>query len=182
MAADHPDALPLIEAAGRLGLSENALRIRIRRGLVAAHKRDGRWYVIVPDQVDQSADESRDQSDSGDDRSTTSQATSQDRTDELIAAQRNEIEFLREQLDQRSRELAAERERADILHREALGQIQALTAGDDDHDVDQDESAQDQRTAPTMPSGREEPSVMTPDTSHEPSVVTSWLRRLVGRS
>ena len=94
--------------------------------------------------------------------------------DDMISAQRNEIEFLREQLDQRSRELAAERERADILHREALGQIQALTAGD----VAPDESAQEQRTAPTMPSGREEP----PDTSHTPSWLSvAWLRKLFGR-
>jgi len=39
-----------------------------------------------------------------------------------------EITFLREQLDQRSRELAAERERADVIQQLALQRIEALTA------------------------------------------------------
>lgn len=38
---------------------------------------------------------------------------------------------LREQLAERSRELAAERERFDVLHREALARIPALGAGQD---------------------------------------------------
>ena len=43
---------------------------------------------------------------------------------------RADVAYLRDQLDQRSRELAAERERADILHREALARIPVLPAGD----------------------------------------------------
>ena len=50
--------------------------------------------------------------------------------DAQIAQLAGETAFLRDQLDQRSRELAAERERADILHREALSRIPALPAGD----------------------------------------------------
>jgi len=92
VAADHPNALPLIEAAERLGLSENALRLRIRRGLAAAHKRDGRWYVVVPDDVDQSGDQPADRSRLGGDESETSQATSRNRTDELIAGDHHDVD------------------------------------------------------------------------------------------
>jgi hypothetical protein len=50
---------------------------------------------------------------------------------ELIDHLKAENDYLRDQLDQRSRELAAERERFDVLHREALGRIPALGAGQD---------------------------------------------------
>ncbi len=49
----------------------------------------------------------------------------------LIESQQAEIAYLREQLAERSRELAAERERFDVLHREALARIPALGAGQD---------------------------------------------------
>ncbi|MDP9355679.1 MAG: hypothetical protein M3R02_10450 [Chloroflexota bacterium] len=51
--------------------------------------------------------------------------------DALLESQRQEIAYLREQLAERSRELAAERERFDVLHREALARIPALAAGQD---------------------------------------------------
>ncbi len=52
-------------------------------------------------------------------------------TREFIDQLKEENVYLREQLDQRSRELAAERERFDVLHREALARIPALGAGQD---------------------------------------------------
>ncbi len=52
-------------------------------------------------------------------------------TRELIGQLKEENAYLRDQLDQRSRELAAERERFDVLHREALARIPALGAGQD---------------------------------------------------
>ncbi len=46
MDTDQADGLPLAEAARRLGISENALRKRVRRGTItAARGADGRWYV-----------------------------------------------------------------------------------------------------------------------------------------
>jgi hypothetical protein len=41
-----------------------------------------------------------------------------------------EIAYLRTELAKRSHELATERERSDILQREALGRIEALTGGE----------------------------------------------------
>ncbi len=49
--------------------------------------------------------------------------------DETIGRLDAEVAFLREQLDQRSRELAAERERFDVIQQLALHRIEALTTG-----------------------------------------------------
>ena len=40
-----PPGVPITEAAALLGLNRETLRQRIRRGLVAATKVDGQWYV-----------------------------------------------------------------------------------------------------------------------------------------
>jgi hypothetical protein len=44
---DRPDAgpLPLVEAAGRLGISPDAARKRLERGTLRGEKRAGRWVV-----------------------------------------------------------------------------------------------------------------------------------------
>ncbi len=49
--------------------------------------------------------------------------------DQTIGRLDAEVAFLREQLDQRSRELAAERERFDVIQQLALRRIEALTTG-----------------------------------------------------
>ena len=47
---DQLRGLPFPEAAARLGITENALRKRVRRGTIAAAKgADDRWYVFLPD-------------------------------------------------------------------------------------------------------------------------------------
>jgi hypothetical protein len=50
--------------------------------------------------------------------------------DETIDRLDAEVAYLRDQLDMSRRELAAERERFDVIHREALSRIEALTAGE----------------------------------------------------
>jgi hypothetical protein len=42
---DEDEALSVNETAARLGVSPDAVRKRIRRGSLPAHKRDGVWYV-----------------------------------------------------------------------------------------------------------------------------------------
>ena len=126
---DRSVSLPLTDAAAVLGISENALRLRIRRNHVAAHKQGGRWYVVI----DQVADQSSDESMTSPDRSVT---TPVDQS-ETVAALRETVEilqadvaYLRDQLDQRSRELADERERADVIQQLALNRIPPLPAGE----------------------------------------------------
>jgi len=48
----------------------------------------------------------------------------------MIEHMQEEIAYLRTELAQRSHELATERERSDVLQREALGRIEALTTGE----------------------------------------------------
>lgn len=51
---DHSprNALPLVDAAARLGITPDALRKRLRRGKVEGFRRDGRVYVVLPERRD----------------------------------------------------------------------------------------------------------------------------------
>src|SRR3954452_8101605 len=40
-------AVPVVEAAARLGVAPETLRKRLWRGQVPGEKRDGQWYVIL---------------------------------------------------------------------------------------------------------------------------------------
>jgi len=107
----------LTDAAAVLGISENALRLRIRRHQVNAHKRGGRWYVVIDQVADQSVTTPIDQSET---------VAALRETVEILQA---DVAYLRDQLDQRSHELAAERERADVISQLALQRIPPLSAG-----------------------------------------------------
>jgi hypothetical protein len=68
-------ALPLAEAAGRLGLTSDALRMRIRRGRVQGFKRDGHVFVYLDGPPDPDVRSSvRPEQTSRRDRRTTEQA------------------------------------------------------------------------------------------------------------
>jgi hypothetical protein len=120
-------AMTVADAAQALGLTSDAIRARIRRGTMAGFKADdATWRVIVDQPVDATP------TDSGQTDGTTSDSRGQTATDHLrlIEHMREEITYLRTELAQRSHELATERERSDVLQREALGRIEALTAGE----------------------------------------------------
>ncbi|MDP9356012.1 MAG: hypothetical protein M3R02_12170, partial [Chloroflexota bacterium] len=98
----------------------------------------GHWRVWIP------TDPTPANGDPTPSQQPTEQTTQRDPTPDLTVTNalvdhlRDEVNFLRGQLadaqaalDQRSRELAAERERFDVLHREALARIPALGAGQD---------------------------------------------------
>jgi hypothetical protein len=70
----------------------------------------------------------------------------------MIDHMEKEIMYLRTELAQRSHELATERERSDILQREALGRIEALTAGETRPEAPQ-EAVGSPRTHDTGPRG-----------------------------
>jgi hypothetical protein len=140
---NRPDAswTPLDAAAKLLGISPDATRKRLERGTLKGEKRDGRWLVDLA-----SADASPDGAGtplSG------QQDAAPDSVRELIDQLKSENAFLRDQLDQRSRELADERKRSDVLHREAFARIEALTTGLVDRD-------QDDETAPGSPQERQD--------------------------
>lgn len=128
----RPDAAwtPLDAAAARLGISPDAVRKRLERGTLTGEKRGGRWFVWLdaPDGPD--AEPGRHPSGQPDATRTPPDAVPETAR-ELIDHLKDENAFLRDQLDQSRRELAAERERFDVIHREALQRIEALTAGPD---------------------------------------------------
>jgi hypothetical protein len=79
--------MSILEAAGRLGVTENAVRKRIRRGSIPARKEGERWIVTVSDD-DLAADQSRPGRDENDAQ-----------RDEMVEQLIREIEFLRGQID-----------------------------------------------------------------------------------
>src|SRR5215218_4791466 len=130
-----PDATgtPLDAAASALGISPDAARKRLERGTLRGEKRHGRWYVELasappPDAVSEST--GRHPTGQADAGRTPPDAVSGP-VRELIDHLKSENEYLRDQLDHSRRDLAAERERFDVIHREALSRIEALTAGQD---------------------------------------------------
>ena len=117
------EQLTFAEAAERLNISADAVRMRVHRGTLASVRANERTLVLWP-QPDQPHEHRTE-------RTSSANRSPVQRDDRLTTVLQDEVAFLRDQLDQRSRELAAERERFDVLHREALGRIPALGAGQD---------------------------------------------------
>jgi len=128
---DRP-GLSVAEAADRLGITPDAVRARLHRGTLAGEKHAGTWRVWL--------------SNTTTDRTTDRQTTG-DRQDETGPRQgdlgavadalrghvedlRADVAYLQNQLDQRSRELAAERERSDVIQQLALQRLPVLTPGE----------------------------------------------------
>ena len=82
--------VPIAEAARVLGIAPEAVRKRVRRGTIRAHKVDGQWYVVLPER-DAPPDNRP--------------ATGQDHYRELVDALRDEVSWLRQELAVRTAEL-----------------------------------------------------------------------------
>ncbi len=164
--SNTPDATwtDLAAAAARLGISPDATRKRLERGTLRGEKRAGRWYVWLPDldgqpdtldaagrHMDSEPDAASDAVSGQPDATRTPTDAVEPTTREFIDQLKAENSYLREQLTERSRELAAERERFDVLHREALARIPALGSGQDAPSVAPAprHEAQPAETAPT---------------------------------
>ncbi len=132
MPPDPASAVTIAEAARVLGLSTDAVRKRLQRGTIPGEKIGDTWWVFLEDDTatGDRPDVSRHQPDTDRTRPDGDRTTAA-AVDPLVETLREEVAYLRDQLDQRSRELASERERFDVLHREALARIPALSAGQD---------------------------------------------------
>lgn len=125
----------IAEAATRLGITTDAVRRRLHRGTLPGEKGDdGTWKVYL--EVEAPTEPSPG---ARPDANQAATVTSPDPTGQppgelialyqsIVSAKDEEITFLRDQLDQRSRELADERERFDVLQREALARIPTAPA------------------------------------------------------
>lgn len=116
------DRLSVAEAAVRLGVSHDAIRARLRRGTLTGEKQGDEWIVLL------AADQPQVEENEGQDADTPRQET--DRPPDILIDQlREENAYLRDQLDQALRTAERERERADVLMREALQRLEALAPG-----------------------------------------------------
>jgi hypothetical protein len=147
----------MTEAAARLGISREALRLRIRRGRVLASKSGGQWHIYLP------ADTPVNGADTPSD-TTAHTSTDSDRA-ELVAALREELEHARGEIARlwsalgvRDREL--ERKDAIIL---ALAQRPALPAGSIEPQPTTEARTESPQEPPSAPKRR------------------GWLDRLLGR-
>jgi len=150
-----PELVPIAEAARRLGVSADTVRRRLKRGELEGEQHPTAqgftWLVAMPagsGSPDAALVQARDGQAATSAEGTTvadlwraleeeGKATiaAKGETIGRLAAEvahlrdreNAEITFLREQLDQRSRELAAERERFDVIQQLALQRIEALT-------------------------------------------------------
>ena len=126
------------EAAAALGLSEEAVRARLRRGTLDGWKADDdTWRVRLPEGVTISerpsvtgvAVENDVPSLRDGTHHDAQHGTQRDMTDgALVTHLQEEVTYLRERLEDAMGQLAEERRRADVLQREALGRIEALAA------------------------------------------------------
>ena len=163
------------EAAAILGVTPDAIRARLHRGTLAGEKQAGTWRVWLPDDVpDQPDRQDTDRTDPVGQQDTRQDATGprQDApTGEAealrahVAHLAGEVDYLRGELAARSRELASERERADVLQQLALQRIPALAGGDDPP----------QPPAQAAPEGRHAPIRATTAQDARP-----WWRRILG--
>ncbi len=165
-----PRRVSVPEAALLLGISEDAVRSRLRRRTLRKEKAsDGTVYVIL----DGTAPTDRPTTDT--DQPTTDAAADQR---ELVEALRDELAYLRQQLD-------AEREagrRKDHLLAAALERIPAIEPAEDDHE----ESAPDAPAGPQTASDGAARGEVPPEDSpaaeghSAPRERSSWWRRLFG--
>jgi len=103
--------------ARRLGISPDAVRGRLHRGtLEGERQRNGQWVIFLPDEPEPVP---TDRPPAGTQQDATGHRQDADRAlyEAMISRQDAEITFLREQLDHSRRELSAERERFDVIHR-----------------------------------------------------------------
>jgi len=105
--------IPVYDAAHLLGISENAVRARLRRGTLVGVKHDTSWSVLLRD-TDVSTITSSVKSDAPP-RVPLHTAVH----DALIEELRADKRYLQEQLSLALRQLESERQRVDLLH--ALG-------------------------------------------------------------
>lgn len=112
-------------AAGALGISAEAVRSRIKRGTLRSVKDGATVYVLLDtDQTGPNTDQSTPEHDQADAQT----ADQTDRTDALLEQMKEEISYLREQLDAERQARTEERRRADTVIAQLTSRIPQLEA------------------------------------------------------
>jgi hypothetical protein len=125
------EAVPIPLAAERLGLTSEAIRMRLKRGTLTGEKVDGRWVVNVPRlNADPTATKPPPEHDQDAEQGQTQRATQRDQSGEreLIEALRSENAFLRSELATRTEEI----QRRDHIIAGFIQRLPELPAGQSD--------------------------------------------------
>ncbi len=113
-----PDgAIPLVEAATRLGVSTDVLRKRVQQGVHPGHKVGGRWYVLLNGhEAETEREQESEQDQTGSRRAGTGQTGSDGAGSErAITILQAEVEFLRDELVRKDHIIAGLVERVPAL-------------------------------------------------------------------
>jgi excisionase family DNA binding protein len=160
--------LSVAEAAAHLGVTPDAVRARLHRGTLFGVKDGGEWRVYLDPPPADRQDTRQDATAPKQDTDRLPIDTTIAVYERLVESQREEIAFLRSELETRTDEL----QRRDVLLREALGRIPQLTAGETARSPDTGPLD----SAPLRPNGE---ATSGPET-HRPSILVSAWRRLFG--
>jgi hypothetical protein len=108
-------ALPLVDAAARLGLTPEALRKRLQRGSIDGYKRDGQWFAWLPAAIagrqDMPSATIQPQQDTWQETTSSLYAALASELDTL----KGEVSFLRDELRRRDDVHTAEQRRRDEI-------------------------------------------------------------------
>src|SRR4051794_3552275 len=111
------DGVPIQEAAQRLGITVEAVRKRARRGSLTAHKADGLWYIILPDEPADMPEPGRATGRDGHDAPRARpDAPSDTITLDLVESLRDELKALHGQLATKDQQLSEKDRQISELH------------------------------------------------------------------
>jgi hypothetical protein len=122
--------LPLVDAAARLGLTPDAVRLRLRRGKTLQGRKQGReWYVLLDDASSDATGHATDHDRSSDVNgdvpdATTDADASRPVTNDLVDELQSEVQFLRDELRAQREQHAA----AVVAWQERLREAHVLLA------------------------------------------------------
>lgn|GEM_PF-1897898 len=159
------DRVSIKEAAERLGVSQDTIRRRLKHGeLVGEREKTPQGFVwrvelsqeYVGEVGESAAGGTSTQDGDKHTDSPTRVAELLASKDETIARLDSDVAYLRDQLDQRSRELATERERSDVIQQLALNRIPPLSAGESRTQQSDDQPRPRTEQQKTSPEGRSE--------------------------
>jgi hypothetical protein len=156
--------LTVAEAARLLGMSAEAVRMRVKRGSLNSVKIKGTVYVLLDaEQTRPNIDQTDGDSNTGSER--TDEQT-RDRT-ALVDVLRSDVEFLREELKRREEVHAEESRRKDTIIAQLTQRIPEL------------EAPSEPQEAPVTPSEDAAKGTSSPE-QQEPSQRRSWWRAFLG--
>jgi hypothetical protein len=153
--ANH-ERLTVAQAATALGITEGAVRSRIKRGTLPTAKEGGTVYVLLGGGTSQA-------------NQTPNTGVPGDQS-ELIASLQDQIRYLREQLDVERQARTEERRRHDTVVAQLTSKIPAIEAPQEASETAETVEEEPERTEPRSATGG----------AQEGAQRRSWWRRVIG--